>query len=247
VSVALPDALRCDSDEDGIKGKTNRLFLAFCVPCQRHFFVTSPHISTSAAHAMNATAADISPGLAAARAMLGVDTVSAHPAAVVLFDLLLLPRWWSGPWALFGLTVATMFGLEILSWSVPLTLEHYASKLVRIEPGGRLLHRLVAIDHIYIWWNKFVTACFVIHYLQWMLHGGPQHVVVELSFASMTWTNMIAPLILSFLVYDAMYAPFHRFLHWQPIYPYIHKHHHRHLAPHRGLDGIVVISTCSSV
>jgi hypothetical protein len=36
-----------------------------------------------------------------------------------------------------------------------------------------------------------------------------------------------------------MYAPFHRFLHWQPIYPYIHKHHHRHLAPHRGLDDAI--------
>ena len=81
-------------------------------------------------------------------------------------QFLLLPRWWSGPWALVALTVATMVGLEILSWSVPLALERLSPKLTKIQPGGRLLHRLIDVDFVYIWWNKFVTACFVIHYLQ---------------------------------------------------------------------------------
>jgi sterol desaturase/sphingolipid hydroxylase (fatty acid hydroxylase superfamily) len=156
-------------------------------------------------------------------------------------DLMLLPRWWSSPSALVALTFATVAALELLSYTVPLVLERVSEDdgLKVIAPGGRFLHRLITRDYVYIWWNKFVTAGFVLHYAQWLLHGGPAHVVVDYTFASMTWVNMLAPIPLSFVVYDLMYAPFHRLLHWQPIYPYIHKHHHRHLAPMRGLDDAI--------
>jgi sterol desaturase/sphingolipid hydroxylase (fatty acid hydroxylase superfamily) len=38
------------------------------------------------------------------------------------------------------------------------------------------------------------------------------------------------------VVDDFFYAPYHRFLHWKPIYPYIHKHHHRSVFPARGYN-----------
>lgn len=42
-----------------------------------------------------------------------------------------------------------------------------------------------------------------------------------------------------YFTYDAVYVPFHRFLHLPEVYPWIHKHHHRTIVPHRGtFDGI---------
>jgi len=42
-----------------------------------------------------------------------------------------------------------------------------------------------------------------------------------------------------YFIYDAVYVPFHRFLHLPEVYPWIHKHHHRTIVPHRGaFDGI---------
>merc|ERR1719316_947788 len=46
-------------------------------------------------------------------------------------------------------------------------------------------------------------------------------------------------MIALYFIYDAVYAPFHRFLHLPEVYPWIHKHHHRTIVPHRGtFDGI---------
>ncbi len=111
-----------------------------------------------------------------------------------------------------------------------------------MQPGGRPLHRLVTVDYAYMGWNKIVAAFFVSHYFQWLLHGPHKHVVVgndPLDFSGLTWFNLVIPVIANFFIYDLLYAPFHRFLHWTPIYPYIHKHHHRHLSPHRGLDDAI--------
>lgn len=42
-----------------------------------------------------------------------------------------------------------------------------------------------------------------------------------------------------YFIYDSVYVPFHRFLHLPEVYPWIHKHHHRTIVPHRGtFDGI---------
>lgn len=46
--------------------------------------------------------------------------------------------------------------------------------------------------------------------------------------------NTAAALYLMFLVLDLFYAPCHNFLHWRPVYPWIHKHHHRQIFPVRG-------------
>lgn len=136
------------------------------------------------------------------------------------FGLLWIPAPWQSPWALFGITAIVLIFLEVLSYSVPLFLESFApGRLTKLMPGGRLLQRLEERDYFYIIWNKFVTTCFLCHYVQWLMHGG-QHIVLDCSVSAMTWVNMLVPIPLSYLVYDLMYAPFHRLLHWQPLYPY---------------------------
>jgi sterol desaturase/sphingolipid hydroxylase (fatty acid hydroxylase superfamily) len=49
----------------------------------------------------------------------------------------------------------------------------------------------------------------------------------------------VVQMLLLFALYDAVYVPFHRTLHVPRLYPWIHKHHHRQIAPYRGsYDGI---------
>lgn len=50
-------------------------------------------------------------------------------------------------------------------------------------------------------------------------------------------TVLVVPLML--IIADFYYYFFHRLLHWRPIYPYVHKHHHRQALPHRGFDDAV--------
>jgi sterol desaturase/sphingolipid hydroxylase (fatty acid hydroxylase superfamily) len=57
---------------------------------------------------------------------------------------------------------------------------------------------------------------------------------VPKSLADVGFLNTGAALWLMFVVLDVCYAPMHRFLHWRPVYPYIHKHHHRQIFPVRG-------------
>lgn len=57
---------------------------------------------------------------------------------------------------------------------------------------------------------------------------------VAKEFAGVTLLNTIGALWFMFIVLDLCYAPMHRFLHWRPVYPYIHKHHHRQIFPVRG-------------
>lgn len=54
------------------------------------------------------------------------------------------------------------------------------------------------------------------------------------SHTGLTFWNTIVASVFLVLIDDAIYAPAHRFLHWKPIYPLVHKHHHRQKFPERG-------------
>merc|ERR1712046_262759 len=53
--------------------------------------------------------------------------------------------------------------------------------------------------------------------------------------------NTVGSLVALFVVYDFFYSWLHRILHVKAIYKYVHKHHHRQIAPTRGnIDAINV-------
>jgi nucleoside-diphosphate-sugar epimerase/sterol desaturase/sphingolipid hydroxylase (fatty acid hydroxylase superfamily) len=117
---------------------------------------------------------------------------------------------------------------ELLSWGTVLVQERL--NLPQLSPGGPLVHRRDIYDFSFILINKLVTLPFVYHaYLY--LRSSP--------LPPATALTVLAPVLPLFLAYDLLYAPFHYFLHWAPVYPYIHKHHHRQVAPHRGADDAV--------
>jgi sterol desaturase/sphingolipid hydroxylase (fatty acid hydroxylase superfamily) len=138
-------------------------------------------------------------------------------------------------WPFFGLpafSLAILVSLELISFLVFLALELATPAKSYVNPGGRLIQRRDCADFSCIWINKLATVPFMLHMMK-DLHLAPQ------PLPSSTLASVLLPVPLLFLAYDAMYSPFHYFLHWPGVYPYIHKHHHRQVAPHRGLDDAV--------
>ena len=89
---------------------------------------------------------------------------------------------------------------------------------------------LNAISLIYLIVNAADEWIFVQNLTHFIWHSED----VPKALNSLQPLNTLAALYLMFLVLDFFYAPAHRFLHWRPVYPYIHKHHHRQIFPVRG-------------
>lgn len=110
-------------------------------------------------------------------------------------------------------------------------------------------------DHIFVNINRFVTFFFVYFSLQ--VSCSPKYFRADLESlaggmpgsGAFDAKRLIAHLIAfavaflpaAFLVYDFGYTIFHRILHYNWLYPYIHKHHHLQYCPFRGnVDAINV-------
>ena len=92
---------------------------------------------------------------------------------------------------------------------------------------GHHLDELTQKDKMFLFWNKisngpFVLAAFM--YINW----DPNFLWDP---KDLTWTNVVAPFPVFFIVYDFFYTLGHMFLHQKEIYAHIHKHHHRQQAP----------------
>ena len=83
---------------------------------------------------------------------------------------------------------------------------------------------------VYLFVNSVQEWVFVQNLCHYIWHSP----VVPKQLAEVNPFNTAAALYLMFVVLDLCYAPMHRFLHWRPVYPYIHKHHHRQIFPVRG-------------
>ena len=155
-------------------------------------------------------------------------------------DVRLLPEpllFWARPVAAWPLPSALAFAaavalaLEGVALATTAVLEAACSPAARTPPGARPRHRLDCADFACTALNKLATVAFLVHVLRDLhAHAPPPPPSAR---------SALLPVPLLFLAYDAMYAPFHCLLHWAPLYPFIHKHHHRQVAPHRGLDDAV--------
>ena len=89
---------------------------------------------------------------------------------------------------------------------------------------------LNAISYVYLVVNAADEWVFVQNLCHFIWHSDR----VPKTLGGAQPLNTVCALYLMFLVLDFFYAPAHRFLHWKPVYPYIHKHHHRQIFPVRG-------------
>ena len=94
------------------------------------------------------------------------------------------------------------------------------------------LAALEFIDFFYLSVNQVIEYVFMLNVIDFVLTS-PGNVVVS-AFKDVGLVNTLLALYLLFVVDDLIYAPAHLLMHWAPLYPYIHKHHHRQIVPKRG-------------
>jgi len=110
-----------------------------------------------------------------------------------------------------------------------------------ISNGGAPLATLSGRDRLFVAFSKLVTTLFIYHCGQFLIQAGALHTALESSHSLRAVLLLPVYLPLLFLAYDFFYTLFHWALHMPALYPWIHKHHHRQVAPFRGnTDGINV-------
>eukprot|EP01123_Difflugia_compressa_P000134 TRINITY_DN10238_c0_g1_i1.p1 TRINITY_DN10238_c0_g1~~TRINITY_DN10238_c0_g1_i1.p1 ORF type:complete len:274 (-),score=38.35 TRINITY_DN10238_c0_g1_i1:66-770(-) len=111
------------------------------------------------------------------------------------------------------------------------------SSIKRIPINGPHHDTLGFVDISYLAFNKVTTPLFIYHIIQFCYRSSK----VSWSFQDplSVLINSIVGVPLLFVIYDLFYVPFHRTLHNNNIYKYIHKHHHQQNAPTRGLNDAI--------
>lgn len=89
---------------------------------------------------------------------------------------------------------------------------------------------LNTLSYVYLFINAINELVFVMNITHFLWHSP----LVKLSASELGVANTFLALYVIFLAQDAVYAPLHRFMHWRPVYPLVHKHHHRQIYPSRG-------------
>lgn len=100
----------------------------------------------------------------------------------------------------------------------------------RIPVRGKHLDDLMTIDRLFIAMSKAATGPFVYFYLRYA-YFDPN---ISWSIADLSFQNTALALVALFIIYDFFYTILHWALHIKSIYGFVHKHHHRQLAPSRG-------------
>ncbi len=95
---------------------------------------------------------------------------------------------------------------------------------------AKRLEKLQIIDYLFLFINSFVETIFVHHLSLFVLND--KYIIKAMD--SITIINGCVSFYLLFLADDFFYAISHRIMHWGPLYPWIHKHHHRQPLPERG-------------
>mmetsp|Transcript_3062 Transcript_3062/g.6136 ORF Transcript_3062/g.6136 Transcript_3062/m.6136 type:complete len:277 (+) Transcript_3062:92-922(+) len=154
-----------------------------------------------------------------------------------------LPK--STDWAL---SMINPWEISTLSWCAGFLLirgaiamyDHLVIALVELTQQPKLPTRLADKPVRYVGLNSASVVYLIVNALQeWVFVQNLCHFIWHSDNVPKDWhelqpLNTAAALYLMFLVLDFLYAPMHCFLHWRPVYPWIHKHHHRQIFPVRG-------------
>jgi len=98
-----------------------------------------------------------------------------------------------------------------------------------IPVRGKHLDDLRPIDTLFIGFSKANTAPFTYFFFRYCWN----HPHCDWDLSNITFTNSLLSLPCLYILFDATYWTLHWFLHFQSIYPLIHKHHHIQKAPSR--------------
>ncbi len=161
--------------------------------------------------------------------MVGAEMLAGAAALFNPFALSPL-MWWCSYAVMRFLLFITIDGIV---WVIgPRVTNPLPSRTDKTRPPYK--HVLDRYDVIYLGINSFIEYAFL-QQLAWFLWFHPRVLRsggdFGLASGPLAW-------YLLFVVDDMLYAPAHRFMHWPPVYKYVHKHHHRNTFPSRGyIDG----------
>lgn len=103
--------------------------------------------------------------------------------------------------------------------------------LFRIEnPNVKGLAILEWIDLSFLAMNSVIEFTYLSNLAYFAMNSS----LVDMTWRSLSILNTVCAFFLLFVVSDFFYALAHRWMHWTPVYPFIHKHHHRQILPRRG-------------
>lgn len=100
----------------------------------------------------------------------------------------------------------------------------------RIPVRGKHLDDFRPVDQIFVVFSKANTGPFTYLFFRYLWFN--ENVIWD--WRQMTLSNALMAIPLLYVTFDASYGFLHWVLHWQSLYPYIHKHHHVQKAPSRG-------------
>ena len=137
---------------------------------------------------------------------------------------------------IFLLAFISLAGFELyLNHLLPFVCDHVLKIPRDIPRRGKHLDVLDLRCRLYITFSKMMVPVFMYHLFRFSWFSKS----VKWDMMHCSIVNTVLPVPLLFLLYDMIYQPFHRLLHWPPLYPYIHKHHHRQMIPTRGNDDAI--------
>ncbi len=101
------------------------------------------------------------------------------------------------------------------------------------------LKKLEFVDYTFLFINSFIEYIFVLHIIQLIFFSSSNNnnIIIN-NLQELSWKSILIKqpigLIGLFVLDDFMYSICHRILHFDLVYAYIHKHHHRQSLPIRG-------------
>ena len=139
--------------------------------------------------------------------------------------------------ALFAMLAVIFVGIELFNRALPIVFGPLLGFEESIPGKGKHLDVLNTKSIVFISFNRLTILPFFYHI--YCFCAGSEN--VDFGTQSLNLSNTLLALCAMFLAYDSVYHPFHRLLHWKPLYPYVHKHHHQQMVPTRGnLDAVNV-------
>lgn len=180
-----------------------------------------------AAAAASAAAAAAAPALGEVGTQGSVSVVAANPPIQLGSD-------WK---TILSMGAVACIGVELLTVITFFLFQRVCGFKDDIPRRSKHLDKLERIDIACIVFSRMAIIPFIYHYLSY----GCWSPDIIRPFEAATLGNTIGAAATMFLIYDAVYQPFHRFMHVPWFYPWVHKHHHRQKVPTRGnIDAVNV-------
>eukprot|EP01059_Diplonema_ambulator_P019124 TRINITY_DN3195_c0_g1_i1.p1 TRINITY_DN3195_c0_g1~~TRINITY_DN3195_c0_g1_i1.p1 ORF type:complete len:324 (+),score=72.67 TRINITY_DN3195_c0_g1_i1:50-973(+) len=146
-------------------------------------------------------------------------------------------QWAVNPWGMkvweWGLCyLAKVVSIRVMDWGIQWgTAKWYENQRLKYRVVNKVKgdNPLEGVDYMYLFLNSFVETGFLMHLSEFFFNSS----ALTWRYEETTFLSTLPALWLLLFLNDLLYAPLHLIMHYPPLYPFIHKHHHRSSLPSR--------------